>query len=308
MDVALDPGEVHAEDVHLVGLQVLLGAVALAVGHDVLHVLVVVEVGHVPGVEDIVDVLQHLLVDDLRVHEEEAEGLVLHPRGQQDVLYVLPPVLHRVVLYHLDLPQTVPHYVSRQLAQRLSAATPHSQQQGIPLGLPQDPRYLADMLAGVQEHHQLHGLLVAHLDVELLEVLLNLFHVLLQILHLDIGTALALPPLHEISEDNPGPFEGVTLVPGSGLSALSGFLLLLGLLLFLTLLLQGLEGVCQADAFLRKHVPVLLAHQAILVHSHVLMVPEVDEAFDAEDILGVGRTDALDHLPDIPKVEGVVGL
>lgn len=94
VDIPLDSGQIHREDIHLVGLQILLHTVSLAVGYDILHILVVVEVGHIAAVEDVVDVLEHLFVDDLGVDEEEADGFVLDSCVEEDVFDVFTPVFH----------------------------------------------------------------------------------------------------------------------------------------------------------------------------------------------------------------------
>ncbi len=115
MDVLLDSGQIDRENVHFVGLQSLLHAVSLAAIHYFFHVFLVVEIGHVPRVEHVVEVFEHLLVNDLGVHEQETEWLVLEACAQQSFLDVVPPVFHRIVFDNLDLPQAVVHYVGGQL-------------------------------------------------------------------------------------------------------------------------------------------------------------------------------------------------
>lgn len=68
------------------------------------HPLVVGEdVGHLPGVEHVVDVLHEGLVDDLGVREEEGHRGAARPRSLEDRLQVLPPLRVPVVLAYLDL-------------------------------------------------------------------------------------------------------------------------------------------------------------------------------------------------------------
>ena len=71
MDISLNPGKIHREDVHFVRLQVLLHAVCFTIIDNILHILIVVQIGHIPTVQDIVYVLQHLLVDDLGIDEQK---------------------------------------------------------------------------------------------------------------------------------------------------------------------------------------------------------------------------------------------
>lgn len=87
MDVLLDPDEVLREDVHLGRLDVALDALALTRRHDFIHVLLLVDASHIPGIEHVVQILQHLLINDLRVTEEEGHLLVLHTRDHESLRY-----------------------------------------------------------------------------------------------------------------------------------------------------------------------------------------------------------------------------
>ena len=77
VNVSLDSCTIHWENVHFVWLEVLFCAVSFAIRHDVLHILIVVEVCNVTGVQDVVYILQHLLVDDLSVDKKEGWRFVL---------------------------------------------------------------------------------------------------------------------------------------------------------------------------------------------------------------------------------------
>lgn len=50
VNIPLYSGQIHRENVHLVGLESFLGAVSLTTVHNVLHVLIVVDVGHITAV------------------------------------------------------------------------------------------------------------------------------------------------------------------------------------------------------------------------------------------------------------------
>jgi hypothetical protein len=77
MDVGLNSCQIAGEHVHLIDRQSLLSAVSLTHLEDVFLILIFVEPGYISRVEDVVDILQHLLVDDLCVAEEEHSGFRL---------------------------------------------------------------------------------------------------------------------------------------------------------------------------------------------------------------------------------------
>jgi hypothetical protein len=71
VDVLLDSGKILSEDVHFVGLEAFFEAVSFAGIHDFIHVLFIVKSCDITGVEDGVEIFDHLFVDDLGVSEEE---------------------------------------------------------------------------------------------------------------------------------------------------------------------------------------------------------------------------------------------
>lgn len=87
------------EDVELGGRDALLGADRSTGGHDAIHLLRPVQVGHVSGVQDVVDVFQHALVDNL--HAERAKFEQLDPY----IVYVFTVCDEaiRFASIHLDL-------------------------------------------------------------------------------------------------------------------------------------------------------------------------------------------------------------
>lgn len=153
MYISLNPGQVHGEYVHLIRLQVLLGTITFTTVNYVLHVFLVVHVSHVATVQNAIDVLKHLFVYDLSVNEEEGDGLVLDSSCEQDILNVLAPVLHGVVLNNLNLPQGIVHNKRRHLRQRLPATPADPQQKCISLWLPNNPGYPGNMFTCIQEHN-----------------------------------------------------------------------------------------------------------------------------------------------------------
>eukprot|EP00965_Chrysotila_dentata_P189855 6173554-Pleurochrysis_carterae.AAC.1 len=72
-------------------------------GDDRVNVVVIEEVGHLARVEDVIEVLEEGLGHDLRVGEEEDDGLALLPRLEQHALQVVSPFNLAVALGDLDL-------------------------------------------------------------------------------------------------------------------------------------------------------------------------------------------------------------
>jgi hypothetical protein len=127
VDVALNSLNITTEDVHFVGLHVLFDAIGLAGLLDLLKVLFLVDVGHVTRVKDVVDIFEHLFVDDLSIHEKETDGFVVHTRLHQTLLDVFAPGSHVVVFDHLDLEDLIVHNERSHFAQGLTARTTYSQ-------------------------------------------------------------------------------------------------------------------------------------------------------------------------------------
>ncbi|KAG5833570.1 hypothetical protein ANANG_G00277300 [Anguilla anguilla] len=147
------------------------------------------QVGHLPRVQQVADVLQEGLQLDLRVGEEEhAVGLALGGLAH-DELQVLPPLGGAVALGDLDLEELRLGHVCGQPGEGLPPAAPHPHQQGVAPGLLQHARDAADVLDGEAEQHQVHGLLAD--VVELLQVGLHHLPQLFQAAHLAVVGVLA---------------------------------------------------------------------------------------------------------------------
>jgi hypothetical protein len=83
-------------------LETFLHAKELTNLEEWLKVLSLVEVRYITGIEDVVDVLQHLLVDDLGVHKDESCGFIVNTSLHQGFLCIVSPVLHAVALNDLN--------------------------------------------------------------------------------------------------------------------------------------------------------------------------------------------------------------
>lgn len=68
-----------------------------------LEVVLLVEVGQLPGVQQVVDVLQELVVNELGVHQDEDVRPAIATRAHQPRFEVLSEVLRLVGLGDLDL-------------------------------------------------------------------------------------------------------------------------------------------------------------------------------------------------------------
>ena len=144
-----------------------------------------------------------MLVDNLSIHEQERNRLILQPRVKQTILHVLPPILHVVILNNLDLKQLIRADKRRHPRQTLSPTAADSEQQRISLRLPDHPRDPANMLAGVQKHHQLHQLLppagVLPVGVVLLLKLLHFHKKPLEVGDLLVDPGVLVPPLQKVA-------------------------------------------------------------------------------------------------------------
>lgn len=69
VNVSLDSDQILGEDVGFCWRKTFLRAISLTSCRDILHIFLLVDTGYVATVENVVDVFQHLLVDDLSVTE-----------------------------------------------------------------------------------------------------------------------------------------------------------------------------------------------------------------------------------------------
>ena len=69
MDVLLYANQILSVDVHFVRDNLPLLALDLAGFLYVVHLLLIIDVGDIPRIQNIVNILEHLLVDDLSVHK-----------------------------------------------------------------------------------------------------------------------------------------------------------------------------------------------------------------------------------------------
>lgn len=77
MNVSFHSDEILSEDIDFGRRNILFNTVSLACGRNVLHIFLLIDTCHVSTIQDIIDVLEHLLIDNLRVAEQERNGLIL---------------------------------------------------------------------------------------------------------------------------------------------------------------------------------------------------------------------------------------
>eukprot|EP00968_Pinguiococcus_pyrenoidosus_P021236 scaffold2724_cov260-Pinguiococcus_pyrenoidosus.AAC.23 len=112
------------------------------------------EVGNLPGVQHVVNVLQHVLHHDLRVGEEEDNVFHRHAGNQHVLLDVLPKLVEAIPTRDLNLPAGHAGSERRYASEALLAAAPHADQHRVASRLPQDPRDAAGVRDGVLEEHE----------------------------------------------------------------------------------------------------------------------------------------------------------
>ncbi len=136
MQIVAHALRVGREEVGLGGGQTRLLDDRLHRAVDAVELVERVDVGHVARVQDVVEVLEEALALDLRVAEEEDGLRVAEAGGEHDLLEVVAPLLHAVVLGELDLEAVVLGHVGREARERLAARAAHAQQQRVPKRLP----------------------------------------------------------------------------------------------------------------------------------------------------------------------------
>mmetsp|Transcript_19754 Transcript_19754/g.49642 ORF Transcript_19754/g.49642 Transcript_19754/m.49642 type:complete len:260 (+) Transcript_19754:1708-2487(+) len=136
VQVFLHPLHVAVEDVRFRWRQPCLGGERLARAHNLVHLLLRVQVWHVPAVQNIAHRLHELFFHDLRVAEEERGGLVqlsaLLQNDPQVLLELVPPVS----LPHFDLKSREVERERSKPCKRLPPAAAHAEEKGVAGGHP----------------------------------------------------------------------------------------------------------------------------------------------------------------------------
>jgi len=86
-------------------------------------------------VQDVIQVFQHLLIQNLVVIQQEGCRHSFAPCGHQECLHVCLPVLVQlVVLYDFDLEEGLAHHEVRESADRPFASTSHAHEETVASG------------------------------------------------------------------------------------------------------------------------------------------------------------------------------
>jgi len=195
VQVLLDLLAEELEDVLLAVLQPAVLDDDAQVLRDLLLVLDRHELAQVRVADDRVDLLQVLLVLDLRVLQQEHRGQQLGARLLQHLPDVLLPVAFLVALRGVDREEGQALQVARELRQRLPARPAHPDQQRVTRVQPHDPQEPAHVLQRRREKHDVERLLNLQ-TVELALLAHELHHLLLRAGHHLVVLRLA----HEVPE------------------------------------------------------------------------------------------------------------
>mmetsp|Transcript_13697 Transcript_13697/g.27719 ORF Transcript_13697/g.27719 Transcript_13697/m.27719 type:complete len:749 (-) Transcript_13697:6644-8890(-) len=282
VDVLLHAKDELRVDIQGCRLDVLVQAIVLALLVDVLHVLLLDQRRHLPGVEDVVHVFEHALLQDLRVGIQEDGGDVLQGFGHEHLLEVLVPLVLVVPLGDLDLVDVVLGHERSQPRETAATRPSHSEQETVASRLANDTADARHVLDGIQEQHQLHRSLA--LFVVQLEVLLEGFAARLQVGGLLVNPAVTpVRPAEEVATDE-------SLVDHHGVPLLVHL---------------SLHDVAHRVV---QPLAILVVDQAIAEDAATLVDPQAHELVQLVGLDAAGLEHALEHLGQITQVEGVVRL
>mmetsp|Transcript_3151 Transcript_3151/g.13663 ORF Transcript_3151/g.13663 Transcript_3151/m.13663 type:complete len:966 (+) Transcript_3151:6936-9833(+) len=271
-------------------------------GHHSLLLVLGKQSGNLAAVEDVVDVLEEVLLDDLRVGEQKDDIFPLRARHQEHLTQVVAPLVLPVPLRDFDREEVEFFQGGGQSGERLPPAAADAEQQRVAQRQPDDAADPRHVLDGVQEHHEFHrrsGLPVVIVE-RLLDDALELAPVLDPLIHAGLGAGD-----HVIAVDKPVHARRRDPVVVVGLL---GRALGLG---------QGDDLVpTHAELFLRGGVdqiaeplPVLVVHHPVLEDPQVLVHPQAVQLIPVlGDHARVSAEQALEHPGEISQVERVVRL
>mmetsp|Transcript_18335 Transcript_18335/g.62324 ORF Transcript_18335/g.62324 Transcript_18335/m.62324 type:complete len:262 (+) Transcript_18335:4612-5397(+) len=200
-DVQVVPDAVNEGSVHLVAC--LRQPVLLNVGPNLVDYAVFLVRGEKPrdlaAVEDVVDVLEEGLLHDLCIGKEERRVLALSTCHEQHLLQVVAPLVLAIALRYLDLEQGILLEEGCESRQRLAPGAADAEQQGVTQRQTDDTADTADVLNGVEEHHELHRRVRVRVVVleRLVDDLLQHVEVGDALVHLGVRTGHEVVAIHE---------------------------------------------------------------------------------------------------------------
>lgn len=113
------------------------------------------EIGHLAGIEDVVDVFEETFICDLHISEDEGQRLAFSTRHLGDLLQVPSERLSIVIFDQLDLVSLAAHDEGGKFGKTLLAGAAHTDQHGIASGLTQDTADTQDLLHCIIEKDQI---------------------------------------------------------------------------------------------------------------------------------------------------------
>ena len=260
-------------------------ALGLAHGHHVAHDLVRLilrkKVRNLARVEHVVEVLEHGLVDDLRVGEEEDGVAALDAGAYHELFDVLAELSDAVAAVDLDGQARHTRHKGRHLGQRLLARAAYADEHGIAAGLAQDARDAGRVRQRILEEDEVH--LRGEGDVVAVEQVVEDRGELGQVAHVlvELGVGVGL---EEVCKHN-----------GLGEELLKG---------------HGHFEVAAAelhDELLEPRL-VFLVDEAVVEDALALVHPQARKHVGGGTLARADHEHALKDLADVAQVEGVVEL
>lgn len=209
MHISLDTVQVATEHVHLVDGQLSAVALVLTNSKDGLEIFSLVQLWDVTRVQDSVDVLEHILVDNLSINKQESSLFGLDTSLHQDEFKIIAPVGHGVALDDLNLEDLERVHVGSQFGQTLTAGTTDTEKESVTLRLSEHTADSGDVLTSVHKHNQFHGEFDS--AVVVFEILFDLGKHSRQVSNDFVGAALAIDTFREVTEDDTVGLEDLSL-------------------------------------------------------------------------------------------------
>ena len=147
------------------------------------------ELGNVTGGEDIVDINEEVILDNLRVSEDEHSGLTNNTSLHVDKLDVSLKISLGVVGGHHNSEDVLAEDEGSQLGERLLTGTTHTNEEGVTARLVYNSGDSGDVLASNGEEDQVHG---GNLVVVLLELFLEDVLKVVHVLDVEVGGFVTL--------------------------------------------------------------------------------------------------------------------
>jgi hypothetical protein len=222
----------------------------------------------------------------LSITEEECDWFIFDTANHKNLLNVLPPSSHGIVLDNLNLKQFIVGNKSGHLSQRLPTTTAYSEEQRITGGLPDNPSYSGNMLGSVDKHDQLHGLATSIDNKGSIRVVIILIRIHsvdkhCQVCNLRVQLVLTVPTLHKIAENYS----------------------------------FGVENLFSTLAKLRESLfehmfdlsSIIFGCQSVMEYSHIFMIPKFNHWNNIWCSFRWCAANSLEHLPNVAQVESIMG-